>query len=404
MVTPVLTRHSHAAGALAARKRWRMGCILAVTWLVASAAASAGEPPAPPASAPAVSGASDLESLVQAGLDWWKENAPEELNDGAELPNIAQVQEFLARLETALEEGSFEDLARFEPEARQVLAFLRQTEAGSPWADWLEPRLDMLAAAVQLTAASDAERRGKPVDTPVTDGANVKPQQPADGSTSQAESRTARRTQPSTAHPAKRPQLARRYWEGVVVQRAPPRRAEGLIPQLKRIFVQQGVAPQWVWLAEVESSFNPDATSPVGARGLFQFMPATAERFGLRTSAPDERTHPERSAQAAAKYLRLLHRRFGSWDLALAAYNAGEGRVGRLLQSTGGRSYESIAARLPAETRLYVPKVLATVAVRETVDPERLPAPGMPSGREPKRVAPTRPQQAEPARTTPGTP
>ena len=127
-------------------------------------------------------------------------------------------------------------------------------------------------------------------------------------------------------------------------------------------------ADEFVWLAEVESSFNPDAKSPAGASGLYQFMPATAGRFGLSLSPKDERLDPRKSARAAAQYLAILHRKFGDWQLALAAYNAGEGRVGRLLKSTGGTTFDDIAMQLPAETRMYIPKMRAVVQVREGVD------------------------------------
>jgi membrane-bound lytic murein transglycosylase D len=93
-------------------------------------------------------------------------------------------------------------------------------------------------------------------------------------------------------------------------------------------------------------------------------MPDTAHNLGLSLFLPDERTDPEKSARAAAHYLRILHDRFGSWPLALAAYNAGEGRVSRLLAERKAADFAGIAAALPAETRMYVPKVCALVAVR----------------------------------------
>jgi membrane-bound lytic murein transglycosylase D len=120
---------------------------------------------------------------------------------------------------------------------------------------------------------------------------------------------------------------------------------------------------------------NPSAKSPVGAAGLFQFMAPTARRFGLKSCPVDERFAPEKSAQAAAKYLKVLHQRFNSWPLALAAYNAGEGRVGRLLKNSSAKTFEAIEDSLPIETQMYVPKVMATVALREGVDPAKLPAP-----------------------------
>jgi hypothetical protein len=95
----------------------------------------------------------------------------------------------------------------------------------------------------------------------------------------------------------------------------------------------------------------------------------------LQTFLPDERTDPEKSARAAAQYLRYLHGRFGDWPLTLAAYNAGEGRVGRTLKRANARTFAEIADALPAETRMYVPKVLATIEVRAGVPPDALAGP-----------------------------
>lgn len=100
---------------------------------------------------------------------------------------------------------------------------------------------------------------------------------------------------------------------------------------------------------------------------MFQFMAATAKGQGLSLSPRDERLDAEKSARAAAKYLRYLYGRFGDWRLALAAYNAGETRVNDLLTRQKRRSYSAIAARLPAETQLYVPKIEATLRKREGV-------------------------------------
>jgi membrane-bound lytic murein transglycosylase D len=129
------------------------------------------------------------------------------------------------------------------------------------------------------------------------------------------------------------------------------------------------------WLAEVESTFNPRAHNPSGARGLFQFMPGTAREHGLRLRPFDERIDPEKSARAAASLLRHLHGTFDSWPLALAAYNAGEGCVRRTLRAGDATTFTEIADALPDETRLYVPRVLATLTVREGITPDQLPAP-----------------------------
>jgi len=125
--------------------------------------------------------------------------------------------------------------------------------------------------------------------------------------------------------------------------------------------------PALVWVAEVESSFDPKARSPVGAAGLFQLMPDTARSLNLSTWPRDERLQPEKNARAAARYLRHLYARFGDWRLALAAYNAGESRVDSLLRQSKTRAFDAIAHRLPAETQMFVPKVEATLQRREAL-------------------------------------
>ena len=131
-----------------------------------------------------------------------------------------------------------------------------------------------------------------------------------------------------------------------------------------------------IYLAMIESGFNPTAKSPVKASGLWQFMSATAREYGLKVGGRnDERNNPARSTDAALSYLSALHDRFGSWYLAFAAYNTGQGRVARVMKQVTGSTkgtdadYYRIADRLPKETRDYVPKMIA--AARIGNDPAR---------------------------------
>ncbi len=133
-------------------------------------------------------------------------------------------------------------------------------------------------------------------------------------------------------------------------------------PMMERIFREEGV-PDWlIGVGLVESGYNPSALSPKQALGIWQFIPETGDRFGLQRSAlVDERRDPVKSTRAAARYLRTLHALFGDWPLAIAAYNAGEGRVARAVRRAGVRDFATLAARglLPPETINYVPAVLA---------------------------------------------
>lgn len=128
------------------------------------------------------------------------------------------------------------------------------------------------------------------------------------------------------------------------------------------ILQQEGMPVGLLSVALVESGFHPFATSPKGAKGIWQFMPATARRYGLTVESNiDYRTDPTRSTRAAAQYLKALYQQFGDWKLALAAYNAGENRIQRIINKTKIYNFDELARRgfLPKETANYVPAVLS---------------------------------------------
>ncbi len=267
----------------------------------------------------------------------FERGAPTEIRALYDFPSREEWDFQVGRLERALAGGSLTELAALAAEARPALGALRLVPGAEELADWLEQRVDAMEAAGQAAAPPPPPLRvPKPLIQPV-------------------------------------PHYS--LWLERVKGRPVPARARELMPRVQAVFRAEGVPPELAWLVEAESSFNPSARSPAGARGLFQFMPDTARSLGLSTFLPDDRTDPERSARAAARYLRTLHGRFRNWALVLAAYNAGEGRVGRALSARRAETFTAVADSLPAETRMYVPKVCALIATRAGVTLDRIPGP-----------------------------
>ncbi|MGD2044720.1 MAG: lytic transglycosylase domain-containing protein [Gemmatimonadota bacterium] len=137
----------------------------------------------------------------------------------------------------------------------------------------------------------------------------------------------------------------------------------------------RGMPEDLLYLAMIESGLSPMAESHVSAVGIWQFMGPTALDLGLRVDDyVDERRDPLRATDAALDYLEYLHGRFGSWYLAAAAYNAGPGRVERILRRhADGRTgdediYWEVLSYLPRETRQYVPRLIATAILANEAD------------------------------------
>src|SRR5882672_977997 len=150
---------------------------------------------------------------------------------------------------------------------------------------------------------------------------------------------------------------SRRDVVGLWFQRSPQ-----YLGMIRPVFRSKGLPDELAYTAMIESGFNPRAVSRVGAKGLWQFMASTARLYGLRVDRwVDERLDPEKSTVAAASYLRDLHTRYGSWDLAQAAYNAGSVTVDRALRATGPADFWDLTRSrfLKRETKDFVPAIQA---------------------------------------------
>lgn len=152
----------------------------------------------------------------------------------------------------------------------------------------------------------------------------------------------------------------RDWFERALVRGAP------YVPKMQQIFKDEGIPPSLVYLAIVESAFNPNAVSRAKAVGMWQFISGTAQRYGLVVDFwEDQRRDPERAARAAAKYLKDLHGMFGDWQFALAAYNCGEGKILKYQNrhpDTDPDFWKMRNSRyLRRETREYVPAIMAAI-------------------------------------------
>lgn len=142
------------------------------------------------------------------------------------------------------------------------------------------------------------------------------------------------------------------------------RRAAVYFPYIEAELKAAGLPDDLKYLAVAESDLRPWIISPAGALGLWQFMPSTARHFGLNVDKKrDQRQLPEPLTGAAISYFKSLNKKFGSWTLALAAYNAGDGRVGKAVEAQGVNNYFELD--LPRETERYVYRIAAIKVVME---------------------------------------
>lgn len=285
----------------------------------------------------------DIDDLIDSVRQWARENLDENVNRAIDQLDQEKVKQFFRDLQQQFQGDYVLDLAALKPTADTLLPLLESRDETRPYAAWLRSRLDYLQAAEELQRTTPPPK-GEP-------------------------------GQPPKPPPNPGVEQERKVWKKQLTQRPMPKGAANYVSKLKPIFTAEGVPAELVWLAEVESGFNPEARSPAGAAGMFQLMPATAKRFGLSLRPRDERLQPEDAARASARYLKSLHNRFHDWPLAIAAYNVGEGSVQKCLDRYKADSFDRIAPHLPAETQMYVPRVEATLLRRENAGLAGLRAP-----------------------------
>ncbi len=169
-----------------------------------------------------------------------------------------------------------------------------------------------------------------------------------------------------------------RDWFGAALSRG-----HRYLPQIRQVFAAEGIPQDLAYVALVESAFKANAYSRAKARGVWQFIGSTGKRYGLAIDWwVDERSDPEKATRAAARYLKDLYEIFGNWDLALAGYNAGEGKVLRAMRRYGVDDFWQLRKTrgIRAETKNYVPLIHAAIVIGKsperygfTVEPEPAP-------------------------------
>jgi membrane-bound lytic murein transglycosylase D len=283
--------------------------------------------------APAQDDTMTLDDVMQSAQQWAEENLDDNVLRALKSTDQEKVRQFLEDIRKEYQGQYVIDIASLRDTAKTIIPLLESSEDTAPYAAWLKAQLDYLDVAEQFRRI-------------------IPPPKVVPG-------------QPPKRPPNPTAQQEREVWITKLAKRPWPEAATPYVKRLKPIFAAQKVPAELVWIAEVESSFNPSAHSPAGAAGLFQLMPVTAKQYGLRRWPFDQRLDPEKSATAAAQYLERLHSRFSDWRLTLAAYNAGEGTVRRLMEKHKATTFDAISTYLPAETQMYVPRIEATLLRRE---------------------------------------
>ena len=288
------------------------------------------------------------EELYQLGKQLFDQYAPPEIKEQYEFPSLEEAHKTLAKIEVALEKGSFGDIAQYKPQVLLLLSFLKSIPDQDDTLKWLESRIDEfeeVKAITQLCKNSNQNTLHEALNIPYKN---------------------------KHLSPISKQIPYYDTWLKRAMKKGETSADPNLVRTLQNAFKVEGVPPQLIWIAEAESSMNTNARSPSGARGLFQLTSDTAKGLGLSTFLPDDRADPNKAASAAARYLKKLVKDLGSWPLAVAGYNAGEGRIKKLLLSRHATTYAQIADGLSAGTQMYVPKVLSLIEVRTGTSVENI--------------------------------
>lgn len=246
---------------------------------------------------------------------------------------------------------------------------VRKSNPGRPDATNIKPAADSLAASqIALQRLMPvAQAAGGHATSPSSDSAGGDSQSRAEGEPSSRAQLTvgdmAFDTNPAIEH-------WMNYYAATPVGRSTLKigieRSNSYLEMARAEFRSAGVPEDLVWLAFVESVWNPRAVSPAAAGGIWQFISATATDYGLTVqSGNDERADPFKQTRVAAVYLRDLYTIFGDWTLAMAAYNGGEPRLMGAIVRNGNANFWELYDKqlLPRETCNYIPKILATIKV-----------------------------------------
>gem|GEM_PF-1036881 len=241
----------------------------------------------------------DLESLLNEGQRWWDQNIDEEALPPLPELDLEQVEPLLKQVQDRLQAESLLDLAELRRVADALLPWLERETALRPYVPWLRARLDYFKAAEVLARPVP---RPLTVPTPEVPHLPLLPQKPKSPEQPLRPPNPVTVPSQQTSGPLQRvPTEAqqRKVWSDITIVESWPTEARRRVPQLKPIFREEGVPEELVWVAEVESSFDPRARSPAGAAGLYQLMPETARAQGLSTFPFDQRYRPEKNARAS---------------------------------------------------------------------------------------------------------